>query len=115
MTSADKIPTYRVWRALDADTSYFGIRGRYLFLFLILCAVALAVTSPLWKLLGRLIGTILTAASLIGLYVAIQYIQNLMTSREFERMLAGKRTVRYLKMRPYTLRDHIKSNKISWK
>lgn len=107
--------SYRVWRALDADTSYFGIRGRFLLLFVLMAAACLAVTLFIWIAVGDLIGMVFGGCSLIACYFVIQGVQNMYTSREFERMLFSRKCVRYLRLRPVSFRSYIKSNDISWK
>lgn len=110
-----KDDVHRVWRALDADTSNFGIRGRYMILFLVFAAAAMAVTLLVWGLLGSLIGMVIGAVALSVSYIAVQIVQGLMTSREFERMLGSMRLASYLRIRPISLRQYFKSNDISWK
>ena len=110
-----KNTTYRVWRALDAETSYFGIRGRFLMLFLLMAGAALALTLMVWASAGDLTGMIFGALALISCYLAVQTLQNRYTSREFERMLSGRRCTEYLRMLPVSLRQHLKSNDIQWK
>ena len=110
-----KDSVYRVWRALDADTSYFGIRGRFLLLFVLMAAGCLAVTLFIWIAVGDLIGMIFGGCSLIASYFTVQGLQNRFTSREFERMLFRWRFVKYLRLRPVSVRSYIKSNDISWK
>jgi hypothetical protein len=106
---------YRVWRALDADTSYFGIRGRFLLLFVLMAAACLAVTLFIWIAVGDLIGMIFGGCSLIASYFTVQGLQNRFTSREFERMLFRWKCVKHLRLRPLSLKSYIKSNDISWK
>ena len=110
-----KTTVYRVWRALDADTSYFGIRGRFLLLFVLMAAACIAVTLFIWIAVGDLIGMVFGGCSLIACYFLIQGIQNRFTSREFERMLFRWKCVKYLRLRPVSLMSYIKSNDISWK
>mgnify|MGYP003418387185 FL=1 len=107
--------TYRVWRALDADTSYFGIRGRFLMLFVMMAGAGIVVTLFIWNIAGDLIGMLFGAMVLIGCYIVIQALQNRFTSREFERMTYRWRCVRYLRMRPESLRSYLKSKDIQWK
>lgn len=107
--------TYRVWRALDADTSYFGIRGRFLLLFVLMAAASIIFTIFIWVAVGDLIGMVFGGCSLVACYFVIQGIQNKFTSREFERMLFRWKCVKYLRLRPVSLRYYIKSNDISWK
>lgn len=110
-----KDSVYRVWRALDADTSYFGIRGRFLLLFVLMAAGCLAVTLFIWIAVGDLIGMIFGGCSLIASYFTIQGLQNRFTSREFERMIFRWKCTEYLRLRPVSLRSYIQSNDISWK
>lgn len=110
-----KDSVYRVWRALDADTSYFGIRGRFLLLFVLMAAGCLAVTLFIWVAVGDLIGMIFGGCSLIASYFTVQGLQNRFTSREFERMLFRWKCTGYLRLRPVSLRSYIQSNDISWK
>jgi hypothetical protein len=60
-------------------------------------------------------GMVFGGCSLIASYFVIQGIQNRFTSREFERMLFRWRCVKYLRLRPVSVRSYIKSNDISWK
>ncbi len=46
-----------VWRALDADSSFFGIKGSYLMLFLIFAVagiiLSILVMQTAWKIRAR--------------------------------------------------------------
>lgn len=113
--SRDNNTTYRVWRALDAETSYFGIRGRFLMLFLLMVGACIVVTLIIWTTVGDLIGMLFGAAALIACYFVIQGLQNQFTSREFERMLYRWKCIEYLKMPPVSLREHLSKTDITWK
>lgn len=106
---------YRVWRALDADTSFFGIRGRFLLLLVITAAAVLAVTLMLWTAAGDLVGMVFGAMGLAASYFTVQVIQWSMSSRELERRLSAQKLTRYLKMRPISARQYLTSNRITWK
>ena len=106
---------HRVWRALDAETCNFGIRGRYLILFLILTVVAVIFTAIIWAFTGSLIGMIIGALAVTAAYIAVQITQGLMTSREFERKLSCMRLSKYLKLQLNSLERYIQQNKIEWK
>lgn len=106
---------HRVWRALDAETCNFGIRGRYMILFLVLTAVAVILTAIIWGLTGSIIGMVVGAVALTAAYIAVQITQGLMTSREFERKLYCMRLSKYLKLPLNSLERHIHQNTIEWK
>ena len=106
---------HRVWRALDAETCNFGIRGRYLFLFLVLTVVAIVFTAIIWAMTGSIIGMVAGAVALTAAYIAVQITQGLMTSREFERKLSCMRLSKYLKLQLSSLDRYIQQNKIEWK
>ena len=106
---------HRVWLALDAETCNFGIRGRYLILFLILTVVAVIFTAIIWAFTGSLIGMIIGALAVTAAYIAVQITQGLMTSREFERKLSCMRLSKYLKLQLNSLERYIQQNKIEWK
>lgn len=110
---SDKL--YRVWRSLDADTSYFGIRGRFLLLFVIMAFMCVLITALVWPHAGDIIGMLLLGASLVMSYMAILGIQNRFTSREFERMLNRWKCTRFLRMGPVSLRSYFNSNSFKWK
>lgn len=106
---------HRIWRALDAETCNFGIRGRYMILFLVLAAVAVIFTAIIWALTGSIIGMVAGAVALTAAYIAVQITQGLMTSREFERKLSCMRLSKYLKLQLDSLERYIQQNKIEWK
>lgn len=106
---------HRVWRALDADTCNFGIRGRYLILFFVLTAVAVIFTAIIWAFTGSIIGMITGALAVTAAYIAVQITQGLMTSREFERKLSCMRLSKFLKLQLNSLERYLQQNKIEWK
>lgn len=106
---------HRVWRALDAETCNFGIRGRYLLLLLVLSAAAIFFTSIIWALAGSIIGMIIGAVALAAAYIAVQITQGLMTFREFERKLFCMRLSKYLRFDLYSLERYFQKNEIEWK
>lgn len=106
---------HRVWRALDAETCNFGIRGKYMLLMLFLIAVAIIFTSIIWAMVGSIIGMIIGAIAFAGAYIAVQITQGLMTSREFERRLFSMRLSKYLRFDLYSLEEYFLNNEIEWK
>ena len=90
----------KVWQSLDADSSFFGIRGRYLMLYAILAGAGILLSFLIIHAVGRFIGMIFGAIALFVAYVLIKNIQGRYSMRQFNRLLDKVKIPRFLKVRP---------------
>ena len=100
-----------VWRALDADSSFFGIKGSYLMLFL-LFAVILSIL--VMQTAGRFLGFLLAFTALVVDYMLVKSIQGRYSTRQFRRLTDRGRFPRFLKVRPLDP-DFILRRAIPWR
>ena len=114
MTGEDNRYSHRIWRALDAESSFFGIRGRYLLLYGIIAAAGTAASLPVWQVCGSLTGMVITAAVLIADYFTITAMQSQLTERQFTRMLGKLKMQRFSRVRPARLEDRL-DNGFRWR
>ena len=93
-----------VWRALDADSSFFGIKGSYLMLFLLFAVAAIILSILVMQTAGRFLGFLLAFTALVGRY----------STRQFRRLTDRGRFPRFLKVRPLDP-DFILRRAIPWR
>lgn len=114
MDSLGTVRGHRVWRALDQPASFFGIRGRFMTLFLMIAAAAAVIALCIGSSMGSMIG-MLTAAGLIFCdYMLILSIQAKMSEKAFSRMISKGGMTRFIKVTPASVKSHLK-RKIEWK
>ena len=68
----DKTDQIMVWRALDADSSFFGIKGNYMLLFLIFAAAGILLSILVMQTAGRFLGFLLAFTALAAAYMLIK-------------------------------------------
>lgn len=91
---------FRGWKSLDEPLSFFGIKGRFMIVFVLVGAFAGMVSLALGNTFGRFITLTFLAAALVGDYMLIQVLQNRYTEREFARMLTKNRMRMHIKVLP---------------
>lgn len=89
-----------VWRALDADSSFFGIKGSYLMLFLLFAVAAIILSILVMQTAGRFLGFLLAFMALVVDYMLVKSIQGRYSTRQFRRLTDRGRFPRFLKVRP---------------
>ena len=105
---------HRIWRALDAESSFFGIKGRFMLLFLLGAAAGAGLGFCMMALTGNVIGTIALAACLICDYLMVMALQARLTVRQFSRMLSKRKLREFSRVRPESVKDNLISEFI-WK
>ena len=94
---------FRGWRSLDEPLSFFGIKGRFMVVFIIVGAFAGMTSLALGNTFGRFITLTFLAAALVADYMLIQVLQNRYTEREFSRMLSKNKMRMHVKVLPVSL------------
>ena len=89
-----------VWRALDADSSFFGIKGSYLLLFLIFAVAGIILSIIVMQIAGRFLGFLMVFTALVVDYMLIKSFQGRYSTRQFRRLTDKGRFPRFLKVRP---------------
>jgi hypothetical protein len=103
-----------VWRALDADSSFFGIKGSYLMLFLLFAVAAIILSILVMQTAGRFLGFLLAFTALVVDYMLVKSIQGRYSTRQFRRLTDRGRFPRFLKVRPMDP-DFILRRAIPWR
>ena len=103
-----------VWRALDADSSFFGIKGSYLLLFLIFAVAAIILSILVMQTAGRFLGFLMAFTALVVDYMLVRSIQGKYSTRQFRRLTDRGRFPRFLKVMPLDP-DFILSRAIPWR
>ena len=99
---------YRVWRSLDRPSSFFGIRGKFAYVFLAFAAAGAMLSAAVGNLTNGLVGMIAFGCSCVAGYMAIISIQGRMSDRGLARFLASRRTPRSIHMLPRGIRSYLK-------
>ena len=105
---------HRIWRSLDAESSFFGLKGRFMLLFMLTAAAGTALGFCMMAVAGNVIGTLVLAAVLVCGYLFVMAIQARMTVRQFSRMISKRRLRQYSRVRPLSVKDNLNSE-IIWK
>ena len=103
-----------VWRALDAESSFFGIKGSYLMLFLLFAVAAIILSMLVMQTAGRFLGFLLAFTALVVDYMLVKSIQGRYSTRQFRRLTDRGRFPRFLKVRPLDP-DFILRRAIPWR
>ena len=103
-----------VWLALDADSSFFGIKGSYLMLFLLFAVAAIILSILVMQTAGRFLGFLLAFTALVVDYMLVKSIQGRYSTRQFRRLTDRGRFPRFLKVRPLDP-DFILRRAIPWR
>lgn len=114
MDRQEQVKGYRVWRALDQPASFFGIKGRFMTLFLLIAAGAATVAICLSSSFGSMAGIFLFGALAFCDYMLILSIQAKLSDKAFSRLLSKRRLTGYIKITPESLESHL-NRRIEWK
>ena len=114
MSRQDQVRGYRIWRALDQPASFFGIKGRFMTLFLLIAAAAATVAICIGSSLGNMTGIFIFGALVFCDYMLILSIQARLSEKGFSRLLCRRRLTGYIKFSPGSLESHLK-RRIEWK
>ena len=102
---------HRIWRALDAEATFFGIRGRYIMLFAVIAAGGCIPCLCIQSAVGSLPGTISFITMVALDYFYIMTVQSRLTVRQFSRMMARRQLRRYSRVRPISVAEYLKGEK----
>lgn len=114
MDSKETVRGFRVWRALDQPSSFFGIKGRFMTLFLLIAAGAATVAICLGSSFGSMVGLFIFGALAFCDYMLILSIQAKLSDKAFSRLLSKRRLTGYIKITPESLESHL-NRRIQWK
>ena len=114
MDSKETVRGFRVWRALDQPSSFFGIKGRFMTLFLLIAAGAATVAICLGSSFGSMGGLFIFGALAFCDYMLILSIQAKLSDKAFSRLLSKRRLTGYIKITPESLESHL-NRRIQWK
>ena len=114
MMKSEERYTHRNWRALDASPSFFGVKGRFQFLYALLAAGGLIPSLLIWNTLSSILGMVCTLAVLIADYLFILWLEGKITERQFSRMLCKLKLRRFSRVLPLSVHEYIQ-NDIKWK
>ena len=114
MDSKETVRGFRVWRALDQPSSFFGIKGRFMTLFLLIAAGAATVAICLGSSFGSMAGLCIFGALAFCDYMLILSIQAKLSDKAFSRLLSKRRLTGYIKITPESLESHL-NRRIQWK
>jgi hypothetical protein len=99
---------YRVWRSLDRPSSFFGIRGKFAYIFLGIAAAGALLAFVVGGATNSLVGMLAFAGACVGDYLLVISIQGKMSDRTLARYLASRRTPLFLKMQPRSISSYLK-------
>ena len=99
---------YRVWRSLDRPSSFFGIRGKFSYVFLVIAAGGGMLAFVIGGAANSLVGMIAFACALAGDYMLVISLQGKMSDRALSRYLASRRTPRFIHMKPRSIHSLLK-------
>lgn len=105
---------YRVWRALDQPSAFFGIKGRFMVLFIILAGAGTLIGLSVGSSMGSLVGMIIIGLLIFCDYMLILSIQGKMSDGEFSRMVCKGNIPRYVKVMPGCIVSSLKTP-VLWK
>ena len=114
MDSKETVRGFRVWRALDQPSSFFGIKGRFMTLFLLIAAGAATVAICLGSSFGSMAGLFIFGALAFCDYMLTLSIQAKLSDKAFSRLLSKRRLTGYIKITPESLESHL-NRRIQWK
>ena len=103
-----------VWRSLDADSSFFGIKGSYLLLFVIFAAGGIILSLLVMQTAGRFLGLLLAFTGVGVSYMVVKSIQSRYSTRQFRRLTDKSKFPHFLKVRPIDS-DTLLRRPIPWK
>lgn len=98
---------YRVWRSLDRPSAFFGIRGRFAYVFLGIAGAGALLSLAVGSMTGSFLGMAAFAAACVGDYLLVLSLQGKMTDRGLSRRTASRKTPRCVRMQPRSIRSYL--------
>ena len=114
MDRQDKVRGFRTWRSLDQPSAFFGIKGRFMTLFILIAAAAAVMAIVMGSSYGSMIGMLIIGGLLCCDYLLVLSIQAKMTDKEFSRMISSRSLPRFIRVTPDSVQSHLK-RAVSWK
>ena len=114
MDRQDKVRGFRTWRSLDHPSAFFGIKGRFMSLFILIAAAAAVIAIVMGSSYGSMIGMLVIGGLLFCDYLLVLSIQAKMTDKEFSRMISSRSLPRFIRVTPDSVQSHLK-RAVSWK
>ena len=98
---------YRVWRSLDRPSSFFGIRGKFAYVFLAFAVAGAMLAAVAGRVAGGIVGMVIFACVCVGDYMMVTSLQGRMSDRGLARFLASRRTPACIHVRPRSIRSYL--------
>jgi hypothetical protein len=114
MDRQDKVKGYRTWRSLDQPAAFFGIKGRFMTLFVLIAAAAAVIALTAGTSYGTMLGMVIFGALGFCDYMLILSLQAKMSDKEFSRLISKSGLTRFVKVTPDSLQSHL-NRKVTWK
>lgn len=114
MDRQDKVRGYRTWRSLDQPAAFFGIKGRFMTLFVIIAGAAALLALTTGTSYGTMLGMVIFGALVFCDYMLILSIQAKMSDKEFARLISRNGLTRNIKVTPDSIQSHL-NRKVTWK
>ena len=114
MDRQDKVRGYRTWRSLDQPAAFFGIKGRFMTLFVLIACAAAVIALTAGSCYGTMLGMVVFGALAFCDYMLILSVQAKLSEKAFSRFLIKRRLTGFIKITPDSLESHLK-RRIEWK
>lgn len=98
---------YRIWRSLDRPASFFGVRGRFAYVFLAVAAGGGLLAGMVGTLTNSLVGMVAFGGVCIADYMFVTAVQGKLSDRALSRYLASRRMPRFIHVKPRTVKSMI--------
>lgn len=100
--------TRKVYRVLDRPYTLFGLRGRYIFVFLGALGVGALISFLMGSAVGMLIGSVILVVFMILVYLAVMILESMFSEREIERFLWSRALKDFIIVKPKTFNSQWK-------
>ena len=100
--------TYRIWRSLDRPASFFGVKGRFKHVFLVMAAAGGLLSAVAWILTNALVGMVCLASICIGDYMAVIAMQGRLSDRALSRLMCSRSVPAFVHVRPLSIRSTVR-------
>lgn len=95
----------KVHRSLDRPAAVFGIRGRFLYVFGLIAAVALVAGLAFGRAVSTLLGFVVALAGFLAAYLLTVSLQSRIDGRDLWKLLAGRGLPSVYRTRPMHVRN----------
>lgn len=95
----------KVHRSLDRPAAVFGIRGRFLYVFGLIAAVALVAGLALGRAVSTALGFAVAIAGFLAAYMVTVSVQSRIDGRDLWKLLAGRGLPSVYRTRPMHVRN----------